>query len=340
MDLVDTITLFLVGMILIIKGGDWFVDSAIWLAKKTGIPSIIIGATIVSIGTTIPELCVSTISVIKGKLAADVAAIESLTQMAVGNAVGSMMCNIGLILALVVCIRPPKTGGKSFMTKALYLVGVTVLLVIFCLTDGGSLVLYESIILLVLFVGFIVLNVVEARQELKTAGNTTEIADGKAEAAKQNSAKMIILFILGAAAIGYGANLLVDKGQMLAAAMGVPTQIVAITFVAVGTSLPELVTAITSLKKRDSDIGLGNIIGANIINATLLLGLCGTISGQGMSIDWITRTCACFVMLAITLVLVVPTIIKNKTYRWQGIVMLCLYFGYMAYNLYYVIVNM
>jgi cation:H+ antiporter len=118
--------------------------------------------------------------------------------------------------------------------------------------------------------------------------------------------------------------------------MGVDTQIVAITFVAVGTSLPELVTSITALRKKNSDIGVGNIIGANIINSTLLIGLCGTISGGNLAIDWITRYVACAVMLAITLVLIIPAAVKNKTYRWQGIVMLALYFGYMAYNIIYV----
>lgn len=336
MEIVDVITLFIVGLVLIIKGGDWFVDSAIWFAKKTGIPSMIIGATIVSIGTTIPEVCVSLISVIKGLSANDVVAVESLTQMAVGNSIGSMMCNIGLILAIVLCIRPPKVDGKSFSIKAFYLVGVTVLLTVFAWTKN-MVELYEAIILLVLFVGFITINVIEAKKTMKTTNNAEEIALGKEEAKRQNSAKMIAFFLIGAGCIGYGANLLVDKGQILANLMGVDTQIVAITFVAIGTSLPELVTSITALRKKDANIGLGNVIGANIINATLLLGLCSVVSGQGLAIDWITRTIAVFVCLAITLALVIPAVIKKKTYRWQGIALLALYFGFMIYNVIYVI---
>lgn len=369
MEIFLAVLLFLVGLALIIYGGDWFVDGAIWVAKKTGIPSIIIGATIVSIGTTIPEICVSTISVIEGLHNAEL--LTSLSEMAVGNAVGSMMANIALILAIVLCIRPPVAERSGFLLKAIYLTAVTVLLIIFSLTSQ-SINVVEGAILLVLFVGFIVLNVWEAKRELKktsaslasdalpainaetaapSSGNEqavdlsdeTDITEGKRKKLKDridekfgnNPVFMIFKLILGAACIGIGAKLLVDNGQALAEFMGIPTQIVAITFVAIGTSLPELVTSITSLRKKDSNIGLGNIIGANIINATLLIGLSACISGN-LPIDYVTRNAALFVLLAITLVLAVPPVIKQKTYRWQGVALLALYFGFMAYNIYYV----
>ncbi len=334
MEIFLAVLLFVVGLLMVVKGGDWFVDGAIWVAKKTHIPSLIIGATVVSIGTTIPEICVSTISVIKGLSNPSLQA--SLNEMAVGNAVGSMMCNIALILALVICIRPPFAEKNGFRSKAIYLTGVTVLLVIFTLT-GNSINLVEGILLLVLFVGFIALNVFEAVKTLKK-GTSADIDEDDEDEKPQKPYIMILKLIVGAAAIGFGANFLVDKGQFLAEKMGIPTQIVAITFVAIGTSLPELVTSITALRKKDANIGIGNIIGANIINSTLLLGLASVIGGHnGLPIDYVTRTVAIFVLLAITLVLVIPPFIKQKTYRWQGIVMLGLYFGFMAYNIAYVV---
>lgn len=333
MDIFLAVLLFIVGLLLVIKGGDWFVDGAIWIAKKTHIPSLIIGATVVSIGTTIPEICVSTISVIKGL--SNPALQTSLNEMAVGNAVGSMMCNTALILAIVLCIRPPLAEKNGFRSKAIYLTGATVLLIIFSVT-GNSINVVEGSILLVLFVGFITMNVIEAIKIMKK-GNAAEV-EGEEEEKPQKPYIMILKLIVGAAAIGFGANFLVDKGQFLAEKMGIPTQIIAITFVAIGTSLPELVTSITALRKKEANIGIGNIIGANIINSTLLLGLASVIGGKnGLPIDYVTRTVAIFVLLAITLILVIPPFIKQKTYRWQGIVMLGLYFGFMAYNIYYVL---
>lgn len=333
MEIFDAVVLFVIGLIMIIKGGDWFVDGAIWIAKKTGIPSLIIGATVVSIGTTIPEICVSTIAIIKGL---NNAALQTeFNSMAVGNAVGSMMCNVALILAIVLCIRPPEAEKHGFRSKAIYLVVVTALLVVFSLTES-AIVLWEGIVLLVLFAGFIAMNIIEALQMAKKGVINAE-EEKEEEVEEQKPYKMILMLIGGAACIGLGANYLVDKGQFLAEAMGIPTQIVAITFVAIGTSLPELVTSITALKKKDANIGLGNIIGANVINGTLLLGLASVISGKGLPIDYVTRTVAVAVLMAITLVLVIPPFIKQKTYRWQGIAMLCLYFGFMAYNIYYVV---
>lgn len=337
MSTLDLVILFIVGLILIIKGGDWFVDSAIWIAKKTGIPSLIIGATIVSIGTTIPEICVSTFSVIKSFSITDPIVKQGMFEMSIGNAVGSMMCNIGIILAIILLVSPPKTKGFTFNWKAIYLTLCSTLLVIFCTLDS-NLNKIEGIILLCLFATFMILNVIEAIKHIKIKGNVLTIEE-KEEVAKQNPFKMIALLILGAAAIALGANLLVDKGEALALLAGIPTQIIAITFVAIGTSLPELVTAITAIKKKDTCIGIGNIIGANIINSTLLLGLVGTISGN-LPIDFVTKSVGIFVMLTLTIIILIPPLIKNRTYRFQGVLLLLTYLGFITYNIIYVVQNL
>lgn len=325
------IVLLIVGLIIIVKGGDVFVESAIWFASAAKIPEIIIGATIVSIGTTLPELLTSITSVSLG-IANN--ASESYNAIAIGNSMGSMMCNVGLILAIVILIKPPKAQGKSFKIKAIYLLILSIALTVFSLT-GGGLAVFEGIILLILFFVFLAYNLYEAksfnRQYIKTK-------------MLPNSPKMepkaimlnVFQFVIGAIAIAFGAYLLVNNVQFLCEKMGIPTQIIGITVVALGTSLPELVTNLTALKKGNTDIGVGNIIGANIINATLLLGVV-TLIGGGINIDYFTKNVAIFAMFAINALLVIPIIIKGRTYKLQGLLLLIAYFTAIILNLVYVI---
>ena len=166
MDIFLSILLLVIGLVLIIKGGDWFVDSSVQIAKRSGIPELVIGATIVSIGTTIPELLVSTIAVVQGKLANDIEILSDMTAIAINNAVGSMLCNIGLILSIVLIFSVLKTDTRGFKEKGIYILGVSILLAIFALTEK-TIVLWEGILLLLLFVGFITINVLDAKREQK-----------------------------------------------------------------------------------------------------------------------------------------------------------------------------
>lgn len=330
MEIFLAILFLAVGFVLIIKGGDLFVDSSIWLAKRTGIPEIIIGATIVSIGTTIPEICVSTISVIKGLK--DPLLATSFNEIAIGNSVGSMLCNTALILAIVMMIRPPKTEGKSFIEKAVALILILIILIIFVMT-GGALSPLEGVALLILFLGFMYMNYKDAKREMLVEKNACQMEEEKKLAKEKNTVKMVTLFFVGAAAIGVGAFLLSTYGEKLARMMGVPAQIIGVTIIAIGTSLPEFVTSITALRKGNCQIGLGNIIGANIINATLLLGIATVISGKGLPVDDVTKNVALWVLLAITLTLCIPAIIKGKTMKWQGYALLAMYLGFITYNI-------
>ena len=329
MDILFSVIFLLIGFVLIIKGGDLFVDSAIWLAKRTGIPQLVIGATVVSIGTTIPEICVSVISVFKGIAQPDFAV--GFNEIAIGNSVGSMLANTALVLALVMIIRPPKTEGRSFVEKAIALMGILGLLIFFVITKSKISVI-EGVILLLLFVFFMYINYTDAKRQLKSGANSCQIDEDKESAKKENTALMLTLFVVGAAAIAGGAYLLSTNGETLARLMGVPAQVIGITVIAVGTSLPELVTSITALRKGTCEMGLGNIIGANIINATLLLGLVSVITG-GIPVDHFTKTYALWVLLIITLILCIPAIIKNKTMKWQGYVLLALYIGFVTFNI-------
>ena len=330
MDIFLSILLLLVGLFLIVKGGDWFVDSSVQIAKRSGIPELIIGATVVSIGTTIPELLVSTIAVIQGKLANNMEILGDMSAIAINNAVGSMLCNIGLILSIVMIFSVIKTESRGFAEKGVYFMIVSALVAIFAITDK-TIVLWEAIILLVLFVGFITINVIDAKRQQKL-----ELTLPKEETAQEELKPIwwiIVFFILGAAGIAGGAYLLVNCGQFLAEKMNIPSAIIGATVIAVGTSLPELVTAITSLRKKSIDLSMGNVIGANIVNATLLLGLISTISGQGLILDNATYNLSIWFMLALTFITTLPCLIKKKTTRAQGITLLVIYLAYLITNI-------
>ncbi len=326
------VLLLAVGLILIIKGGDIFVDASVNVARALRVPEIIIGATVVSVGTTLPEIITSATSVVKGMTESDAALTAGYNSLAVGNAVGSMMCNAGLILGIVILSRPPR-AGKGFAAKGIFLVFVTALLAVFSVT-GGEISLWEGIVLLALFVLFTGLNIYEAaafRSESPLSG--VAVKESGIELRKKVRGRDVAFFVLGAAAIALGATLLVDNAQSLCIEAGIPQQLIGITVVAVGTSLPELATALTSLRKGASDIGLGNIIGANVINATLLSGLVACITGSALPVDAVTGNVAVWVSLAITAILVLPSVFTGKTYRPQGFAMLALYLGFIVYNI-------
>ncbi|HIU82331.1 MAG TPA: calcium/sodium antiporter [Candidatus Faecicola pullistercoris] len=312
--------LLAMGILIIVYGGDLFVNSAIWIAKKTGVSEMIIGATVVSLGTTLPELSVSLLAIVKG---GDGAMSQSFNQIAVGNALGSMLCNIGLVLALVMCVKSI-AAGKEFFLKGIYLMAVTVLLTVF-ISINGQLGTAEGIVLLALFAGFIALNIVQAAK--KKDREKVSFAEENASAAI-----MIISLIMGAAGIAFGANLLVDNSVRLSLLSGISPQIMGVTAVALGTSMPELVTAVASVRKKSACIGLGNILGANIINGTLLLGTAAVISEGGLEIDAVSSGLTVFMLTAITAVMVLPAVLKKKTFRWQGYLLLALYSVYITLN--------
>ena len=316
MSLALTIFLFLVGLVLIIKGGDWFVDAASWMAAASGIPQFIIGATIVSVATTMPEVIVSTM-----------AAAEGSTEMAIGNAIGSVTANTGLIMALSVIFLPAVIKRGQFAPKGLLMLASCVLLWVLCL--NGSLSILESLLVVILFGLFIFENVRSAK--LETAAGTSETVE--VDKGKKTIVKNIILFVVGAVCLVVGSDLLVDNGTKLAQMIGVSERVIAITMVAIGTSLPELVTAITAIVKKQSSMSVGNILGANIIDITVILPLCAFISGGALTITPGSLTQTVYLDMPIcaleAAIAVVPTLIFKKFHKLQGILMLCVYIAYM-----------
>lgn len=311
MSLFLVILLFVLGLILVVKGGDFFVDAASWMAEASGIPKFIVGATIVSIATTLPEMLVSIIAAVGGKV-----------DMAVGNAIGSVTCNTGLIMGLLVVFMAGPVKRSQFGVKSLLMVAAAVVLALFGLS--GELSLLPSVLLLVLFALFIVENLISGKKEM---GAST---DERPEVTRKILTTNIVKFVAGTAGIVIGAQLMVDNGSALAAALGVPEAIIGVTMIAVGTSLPELVTAITAIRKHQSLLSVGNIIGANIIDLTVILPLCSLVSGKALpfgtqSMYWDMPACAIIVAIA-----VIPTLISEKLQRWQGALLLGAYAAYLV----------
>ena len=337
------IFLLLVGLVLIIKGGDWFVDAASWIAKVSGIPTFVIGATIVSLATTLPEILVSTIGTIQEVCWPET--FKGSIDLAVGNAIGSVNANLALIMGISLAFLPGTFSRKDHMPKALILIGGILLLALCCfLNIKNGMPFWWGIIIFLVFIVFIVENLIytKRKNELEKTLDTNlktsnaEIEKPKKEKYKPKNAKEvwknIIFFILGAAGIAGGAILLSTYGQKIAVLAGVPASIIGVTIIAVGTSLPELTTTIIAIRKKQSDLSVGNIVGANIIDITLILPLCSFIAAGKGNLPINSQTIIldipfCFLVAATALV---PAIISKKFRRWQGITLLGLYVCYLT----------
>ena len=307
------VLLFAVGLVCLIKGGDWFVDGATGIARRFRLPELLIGATIVSIGTTLPEVMVSTTSAFGGH-----------SEIAYGNAIGSVICNTALIAAVSMAVRPGRVDPKTMRMPVAFFFAAAAFYAAIAYTTG-EFTRPIGLLLLAMFVVYMAANVLQMK-------NSPEESGEEAEKEKSSSLlKELGLLVLGAALIAVGADLLVDNGTLIAQALGVPESVIALTFIALGTSLPELVTAITSLIKGHSDLSLGNVIGANVFNLVLVCGMSvtvapfhiptsATIAGQNASL-----VLELPVMFAVMLIMTLPSLLKGRTSRLQGVLLLGIY---------------
>ena len=334
--LIVDIILFVFGLALIIKGGDCFVDAAVWIAKALKIPTFIIGATIVSLATTMPELLVSSI-----------AAAEGETEMAVGNAIGSVTANTAMILAIAMIAMTMICQRKQYFTQCLMLMVSAAVILCGGLIGGKdenggySLHFVASIVLILIFIFFMTENLISAKKKhaaiVAPDAALPEKQKDKPKLDKKILALNIFLFILGAAGIVGGSQLLVDKGEIIAAALGVPDRIIAVTLVAVGTSLPELVTTITAIVKKEAALSVGNVIGANVIDLTLILPISSLIARKQLPISADSLHFDIPVCLGVCVIAMLPLIIRQKSSKVQGIVLLSAYAGYIGYLIYSII---
>jgi len=313
------VLLFVVGLVCLIRGGDWFVDGATGLARRFGLPELLIGATIVSIGTTLPEVMVSTTSALGGH-----------GEIAYGNAIGSVICNTSLIAALTVTVRPGKVDAASLRTPVLFFFTAAVFYAGVAYTTGY----FSRVVGLALLALFVLYTLVTVRQ--MSQGPAPTAADSEEEAQERRLLFDILLLAAGASLIAVGADLLVDNGTLIAKWLGVPESVIALTFVALGTSLPELVTAITALVKGHSALSLGNVIGANLFNLVLVSGASAalapfTIPRSAVLAGHNASLVLDFpVMFAVMLLLTAPALLRGRLSRLQGVLLLAIYAAFCA----------
>ena len=337
------ILLLILGFVLLIKGGDWFVDGATGIARRFHLPEILIGATVVSIGTTLPEVMVSA-----GAAAAGTGSI------AYGNAIGSIICNTSLIAALTIAIKPGAAARKSLKLPVIFFFGAAAF---YCLISYvfGTFNRWTGIVLLATFVVYMFLTVlrmkktgadletvqheeihgnIKTEEQLEAESGEDHVVETKESGKKDPLIKDIFLLVVGAVLIAFGARLLVDNATIIAQNLGVSETVIGLTIVALGTSLPELITAITSLIKGHGSLSLGNIIGANLFNLVLVSGTAITINPFDVPASgYINGINSAFiidipVMLLVMAILTIPTLIKQKLSRWQGFALLAIYAGF------------
>ena len=306
------VLLFILGLVLLIKGGDWFVDGATDIAEHFHVPELIIGATVVSLGTTLPEVMVSATSAISGH-----------GEIAYGNAIGSIICNTSLIAAITIAVRPAPVDSKTLVLPVGFFFTAAIVYCLNAYLTGyfGRPIGFVLLLILALYLFFTI------RQGMKNPNPAAE----EEKQQERTLTMSVLMLVLGAAFIAAGAKLLVDNGTLIAQALGVPESVIALTFVALGTSLPELVTAITSLVKGHGSLSLGNVIGANILNLVLVSGVATVLKPfaipQSSTLFGINASLVLDIplMLFVMAFMTLPALLTKKLHRSQGIVLLCIY---------------
>lgn len=325
----DYLYLLVFGIILLIKGGDWFVDAATGIARRFHLPELLIGATVVSIGTTLPEVLTSAISAANGNAAT-----------AYGNAVGSIICNTALIAALTIAIKPSKVDRKTIIFPVCFFFGAAAFYA-FNAYAFESFSLWSGLVLLAGFVVYMIINVLNMKKNPDSLDAIEEISEEKEEKEGEKAdsnltlIKDIVMLVVSALIIAVGADLLGTNAEYIAKeVLHVPGTIVSLTVVAIATSLPELVTAITALTKGHGALSLGNIIGANIFNLVLVSGAAISIRPfdipaeaklAGIPASLVVDVPLVFAVMGI---MTIPSLIRGKLARWQGIALLTIYLAY------------
>ena len=314
------VLLFFLGFLCLIKGGDWFVDGATGISRRFHLPDLLIGATVVSIGTTLPEVMIST-----------EAAFQGNAGISYGNAIGSVICNTCLIAAATIAVKPGQTSRKSLTLPAVFFFLAAILYTVIAAVRGVF-ERWHGLLFLLLFLTYLITIVRQMKKD-------PEATDAEEPATKSLPLwRELLRLIAGAALIAVGADLLVNNGTIIAQALGVPDSVIGLTVIALGTSLPELITAITASAKGHSALGLGNVIGANFLNIALVSGAAITISPFAIPAE---KTLAGInsslivdipLMIVSMIVLCIPALIKEKLRRWQGIFLLVLYGVFTVYQ--------
>ena len=291
---------FFVGLLLICRGGDWFVDAASFIARAFGIPKYIIGATIVSFATTMPEILVSVAAALKGS-----------SVMAMGNAVGSVSANTGIILGVSLFCLPAVIQRKEYLTKNILYIGCLILLFI---------AFRDRIFLLLGGVLFLIMNVKNAM--------TGRLEKEAVPVDKKELRRRIFFFFFGAACVVTGSELLIDSACVLARQFHISEEIISVTILAMGTSLPEFVTTITAIVKKESSLSVGNIVGANVIDTAFILPICTLITGESLSVAPQMAQIDMPVCILLSVIALTPMMVRGRIRRIDGAAVFVIYLIY------------
>jgi cation:H+ antiporter len=306
--MIQVYILLILGLLLLFISGKYLVESSVVIARMFRIPTMIIGLTVVSFGTSAPELLVSLQAALKG-----------LPEIAMGNVVGSNISNILLVLAITAVIFPIPVPGKSVRQDWPVMMAVSLLLFAFSL--NGWLSRLEGLVLVALLVGYIGFAVIQARRN-------PEIRVKEPGHKSMRGWVAVILFLVSCAGLAYGADLLVGNAARIAEKMGVSQRVISITMVAVGTSIPELATSVIAALKKETDIAIGNIIGSNIMNILAVLGFTGIIGAIRVDKAIARFDIPWMLAVSVLLLLMMLPAARSKITRWEGILMILIYLLY------------
>lgn len=297
--------LLLVGFVLLIKGADFFVDGASSIAGKLKVPSLIIGLTVVSIGTSLPEAAVSISASLSGS-----------NSISLGNVIGSNVFNLLMVVGVSSMILPIITDKDILKRDMPFNIGITIALLVMLL--DGDLSRLDAAILLVVLAAYMVILIRSALKN-RLEGDNPKV---------YSWLKSILLSVIGVAAIIGGGNLVVESAKTIALNLGMGETLVGLTIVAIGTSLPELVTSVVAAKKGDSGIAMGNVVGSCIFNILFILGMAGVISPMTADATFFIDT---GILIAISAIMLLFAFTKKKTDRIEGTICVLMYAAYTAY---------
>lgn len=317
------VLLIILGFVLLIKGADFLVTGASDVAKKFHIPEVVIALTVVSIGTSLPELVVSLTS-----------ALDGYSDMAVGNVVGSNIVNLLFILGLCALIRPLDVKKQTRLFEMPIHLFAAILLLILANGFIGTNIIsrVEGVILFTFAILFIIYNIYMAKHAKEFDKHAVEHVSNK-EMKKINVFKSIILIIGGIALLKFGGDFVIENSILIAQEFGLSEKLISLTILAIGTSLPELVTSVTAAVKGDSDMAIGNVIGSGIFNIFLILGSCAIISPISYSISYNTDLCLLIVGAILLILFPYSRFNKNKISKLNGLIYVSMYFVYIVTTL-------
>lgn len=309
MELLVQVLLLIVGFVMLVKGADWFVDGAAGLADRFGIPQLVIGLTIVAMGTSAPEAAVSI-----------TAALKDSAGIAVGNIVGSNILNVLIILGLTACVATLSVAKSTIRIELPYMIAISLLLLLFGWT-GNEITFWEGVGLWVAFLLYLGYLFRMAKKNKETPPE---------EASSRPLWMLLVLSIIGLALIVWGSDVTVDAATALARYFGMSERFIGLTIVALGTSLPELFSSLTAARKGNADIAIGNIVGSNIFNILFVLGTTALITPVPFAARFTVDT---IVAVLVGVLLLVCVARSKKLTKPTGILMLAAYAAYFIYLL-------